>query len=482
MGIMKGETKQLVDYMDAVMAGKKAPELSLRSKEMEMLADRIQVLLNYRKHISGASKEMLEVLGSVSNFDVGLSHISGNLTSFASEMANVSESNLAIVEETTATMSQVNDNIDNTTATLKELADESDNLTQKNNESRAILNEVVELKENVIINSNEMNKKIEELIKLVGGIEGMVQNVQGIANQINLLALNASIEAARAGEHGMGFAVVAEEVRKLADTTKEQLSGMQDFVKEIYEASGSGKESVKKVLQSTEDMSQKMDAVSQTVGENIEMLQQVVETVEHINDNMQIIKEATTEVNTAMEQCSKDAEEITHMSCKVSESANESVQYAQGIEEIDKKLLGATKMMYANVHRGMSMISNEEIIETLEKGRHAHEVWIVNMSQMVETMEITPIQLNPNKCAFGHFYNTIEITNPVLVKQWEKIGGVHSKLHRMGADIINLIMERKAMEAYDLLQECIGVSQQVQEDLTIMEEEIRKISVEDSMN
>lgn len=479
--LKNNETKQLVDYMDAAMAGKKTPELRLKSKDMEQLAERIQVLLNYRKHISGASKEMLEVLGSVSNFDVGLSHISGNLTAFAGEMANVSESNLAVVEETTATMSQVNENIDNTTNTLKELADESDTLTQKNNESRAILNEVVELKENVVKNSNEMNVKIEQLIKMVGGIEGMVQNVQGIANQINLLALNASIEAARAGEHGMGFAVVAEEVRKLADTTKEQLSGMQDFVQEIYEASGSSKESVQNVLASTEEMSAKMDAVSQTVGQNIEMLQQVVETVEHINNNMQVIKEATTEVNTAMEQCSKDAEEITRMSGLVSDSAQESVEYAQGIEEIDKKLLGATKMMYANVHRGMSMISNEEIIETLEKGRHAHEVWIAKMTEMVEKMEVEPIQLNPHKCAFGHFYNTIEISNPALLKQWEKIGVVHGKLHRMGSDLVRVIMDKDSEAANNMLAECVEISKQVEDELTVMEEAIRKLSVDEIM-
>ena len=266
------------------------------------------------------------------------------------------------------------------------------------------------------------------------------------------------------------------EVRKLADTTKEQLSGMQDFVKEIYEASGSGKASVEKVLESTEEMSVKMDAVSETVGANIEMLQQVVETVEQINDNMQIIKEATTEVNTAMEQCSKDAEELTHMSCRVNDSATESVKYAQGIEEIDRKLSGTTKMMYANVHKGITIISNDEVVEALESTEESHRDWVTKVSGMVSKMEVGPVQVNPDKCAFGHFYNTIEITNPALVQDWEKIGSLHAKLHRMGAEILQYVLDKKAESAESELHECEQVSLQVINELENLKNKIREMS------
>ena len=158
----------------------------------------------------------------------------------------MSESNLAVVEQTNATMNQVNDNIISATDTLQFLSEESKELAEKNSESGKMLNEVAQLKESVLTDTHEMSDRIDTLVELVKGIEGIVASVGDIANQTNLLALNASIEAARAGEQGKGFAVVADEVRVLADNTKLQLKEMKDFVDRIYDASTAGQDSTRR--------------------------------------------------------------------------------------------------------------------------------------------------------------------------------------------------------------------------------------------
>ena len=185
--------------------------------------------------LSEVAKKMLGTVSSLSSFDIGMSHISYELTELAKELDEVAQSNLAIVEETTASMGLVTEMVETTAETLTELENESKQLVERNDNSHQLLEEVCVLKENVMRDSGIMGEKIEQLVELAEEVGKIVDSVQDIANQTNLLALNAAIEAARAGEQGKGFAVVAEEVRKLADDTKQNLTGKQEFVTNIGE-------------------------------------------------------------------------------------------------------------------------------------------------------------------------------------------------------------------------------------------------------
>lgn len=472
----KNEIKKLIEYLDTTMAGQEKEKLSISDTDIKKLSERSDVLLNYRTYIGGISKEFMDVLAGISSFDIGLAHISSDLTEYAKNLADCAESNLATIEETTASMHQVNENIDETAKVLKNLADQSELLTDKNNQTKQAIYDVENLKENVIKDSKEMEKQIEQLFTLIGHIDTMVQDVQGIANQINLLALNANIEAARAGEHGRGFAVVADEVGHLADTTKEQLAGMQKFMEKIYEASASGKESVTKVLESTEKIEEKIDTVSMTVGENIQMLHQVTETVDDINKSMEGINRVTIEVDNAMEQCSRDAENLTYMSSAVNKTAVESVQYAEGIGEIDDKLSFIAKKLYADVHQGLSMISNQEVIDILKKAQVAHKSWIESIRTMVKEEKVRPIQMNPKKCAFGHFYGAIPIKALELLDLWKEIGDVHARLHEKGPKIIQCIMDRDKRGAEKYFLECEEISKKVINALEDMQKRVEAMS------
>ena len=103
------EVRRLKEYLENAMEGKAAQDLQLSDRDVQEISEKTNVLLDYKASVGSSSVELLDVLGNISSFDIGLSHISNDLTKFAGNLASFAESNLATVEETTASMHQVND-------------------------------------------------------------------------------------------------------------------------------------------------------------------------------------------------------------------------------------------------------------------------------------------------------------------------------------------------------------------------------------
>lgn len=438
----------------------------------------LEKILVREKSISASSKEIVDVASTLSSFDVGMTHISKHLMGFAGEMSLLSDSNLAIVEEATASMTQVNNSIDVTTNVLQDLADKSKELSDKNTENSVLLSDVNNLKEDVVDNTKTMSVKIEQLFNLTNEVGKIVGSVQSIANQTNLLALNAAIEAARAGVHGKGFSVVAEEVRKLADDTKQNLNGMQQLVNDIVKAVGDGKDSMDRTMTSTINMSEKIDVVSETINDNIVMLNNVITNVDNINETMHSIRLSAEEVNQAMESSSKDAQRLSMLSQDIHNETTESVNMSKNISKIDDELSSILKTIFTNLETSDDFISNNELIGFLDKAKLAHSTWIKTLTEIVNKENVLPLQTNPQKCAFGHFYYILNITHPLIAGEWKQIEGIHSKFHLNGDKVIQAIEQKKNAEARSILIETTTLSEQLIKLLSSIEVKINKLTNE----
>ena len=166
------------------------------------------------------------------------------------------------------------------------------NMQEANSLLSEAKNEIYRLIESVHHSVNlehEMNSKLEQLSGETQQIKSVLDVISDIAEQTNLLALNAAIEAARAGEHGRGFAVVADEVRKLAERTQKSLTEINATINIIIQSVTDASEQMKSNAENIESLS----AISEHVESNINT---TVETMDKTNELTQISAQSSQEI------------------------------------------------------------------------------------------------------------------------------------------------------------------------------------------
>src|SRR5207237_569762 len=130
---------------------------------------------------------------------------------------------------------------------------------------------------------SDASTKVEQLGKLGTKIGAVVETIDDIAEQTNLLALNAAIEAARAGEHGRGFAVVADEVRKLAERSQRETRAISELIRDVQHRTEDVVETMAQSAVSVRDGSERADRAGSALGAILASVERAVEQVHEID-------------------------------------------------------------------------------------------------------------------------------------------------------------------------------------------------------
>lgn len=293
-----------------VAKGNLTAQVSLQSKdEIGQLGDEFNKMTqNIKNLISEVSKTSDVVVTQATRVDEIATQSSQSIEEQSSE-----------IEQVTTAVNQMSSSIQEVARTTTEASDASIQVSQEAHSGNELVNSSLESIKELSKNIDHSMVMIKSLAKESDGITVVLDVIKSIAEQTNLLALNAAIEAARAGEQGRGFAVVADEVRTLAKRTQQSTQEIEQIISRLQSG----------VLDTSKAMSVSHENVGKTVKESEavgEALLRISDASQSIVDFNALIVTATEEQNIVAQEIDQKITAINNITSETASGAHETVE------------------------------------------------------------------------------------------------------------------------------------------------------------
>ncbi|MFP7409812.1 methyl-accepting chemotaxis protein [Aeromonas veronii] len=319
-----GPIRQMVSLVDDIADGEGDLTKRLATRSVDELGDLTKGINRFIDKLQGLLGDVLKTASEVNRYAGDTDRIAGqtdnNLQHHQAEM----EQMLTAVQEMSYVSQEVATHANNTADSAKQAQGAAD-------QGKERFQQVIQSMHKVAAEAGKGAEVVEGLAHDSAQITSILTVIQGIADQTNLLALNAAIEAARAGEQGRGFAVVADEVRKLAGNTQQAVQNTQELIEKIRLSSTNAVNAINQSQQLTHQAVGEADLAEEALGS-------IYQAISTINDMTYQIASAAEEQSSVSETVSGNLSKTNALANDIAQDATETAKASQALRQAADKL------------------------------------------------------------------------------------------------------------------------------------------------
>ena len=374
------------DFDSSVIGGKLYSMLF----SMKQINNPVVMRLNETMSIIGDNSLMKDTFEQVESQTMSIKHMQNASLNLEDSIDNISSA-MGNIRDNTHNIIEVSQNVTN---------DMNDSITAVNQSSKRI--EVI-------------NNRVQNFKGKIGKIEEIVDLVKKVANQSNLLALNASIEAARAGEAGKGFAVVADQVRLLSSNTAESAEDIVKYVTELKE--------------NIDELALAMDETTVSLAEGNSKVEKSIVSMQQMNNQMISIREGVdsvfNDIDTQTKVTRSFSKQIENISQSYNTLSNDCLQTGRRVFKIGR-YLDKTR---SDLVRGCSKITEQDWVRVFEVDHFVLTWRVYNNIVGFEHLQKKQVD-DPGRCKLGKWLKQVSDERLIHSKEYISLAKSHEDLHK----------------------------------------------------